>query len=68
MAEPFPLEPSVWAATAPAAPAAPPLAESVRTDVCIIGAGYAGLLTAMHLAERGGRAVVLQAQEPGYGG
>ena len=68
MAEPFPLEPSLWAATAQPAPPTPPLAESARADVCIIGAGYAGLSTALHLAERGARAIVLEAQEPGFGG
>jgi len=68
MAEPFPLEPSLWAATAPPAPPTPPLMESVSTDVCIVGAGYCGLSTALHLAERGIKAVVLEAKEPGFGG
>ena len=68
MAEPFPLEPSLWAATAPPAVATPPLQESATTDVCIIGGGYAGLSTALHLAERGIKAVVLEAKEPGFGG
>ena len=68
MAEPFPLEPSLWTATAPPAPAVPPLEESIQADVCVIGAGYAGLSTALHLAERGVRTVVLEAKEPGYGG
>jgi glycine/D-amino acid oxidase-like deaminating enzyme len=68
MAEPFPLEPSLWAATAPPAPATPALAGSVAADVCIVGAGYAGLSTALHLAERGIKAVVLEAKEPGFGG
>ena len=67
MAEPFPLEPSLWAATAPAAAATPALRESVTADVCIVGAGYAGLSTALHLAERGIKAVVLEAKEPGFG-
>jgi glycine/D-amino acid oxidase-like deaminating enzyme len=68
MAEPFPLEPSLWAATAQPGEPAPALAESARADVCVIGAGYAGLSTALHLAERGVSAVVLEAKEPGYGG
>ena len=62
MTEPFPLEPSLWAATAPPAPSTPPLAESVAADVCIVGAGYCGLSTALHLAERGIKAVVLEAK------
>ena len=68
MTEPCPLEPSLWAATAPPAPSTPPLAESVAADVCIVGAGYCGLSTALHLAERGIKAVVLEAKEPGFGG
>ena len=68
MAEPFPLEPSLWAATAPAAVATPPLQESVTAAVCVVGGGYCGLSTALHLAERGIKAVVLEAKEPGFGG
>src|SRR5437588_9952927 len=68
MVEPFPLEPSLWAATAPPAQPTPPLDASMRTDVCVIGAGYAGLSTALHLAERGIGTLVLEANEPGYGG
>ena len=68
MAEPFPLEPSLWTATAPPAPPTPPLEESTRADVCVIGGGYAGLSTALHLAERGVRTIVLEAKEPGFGG
>jgi glycine/D-amino acid oxidase-like deaminating enzyme len=68
MADPFPLAPSLWAATAPPAPATPSLEGSVNADVVVIGAGYAGLSTALHLAERGTRVVVLEAHEPGWGG
>ncbi len=56
MAEPFPLQPSLWHATAPAAPQTPPLAGDAKADVCIVGAGYAGLSTALHLAEAEGTA------------
>jgi phytoene dehydrogenase-like protein len=68
MAEAFPLEASLWAASAPPAPVTPPLDASTTADVCVIGAGYAGLSAALHLAERGIRTVVLDAKEPGYGG
>jgi glycine/D-amino acid oxidase-like deaminating enzyme len=68
MAEPFPLQPSLWVATAPPAPPTPPLETSTRADVCVIGAGYAGLTTALHLAERGIQTIVLEAREPGWGG
>lgn len=64
----FPLEPSLWAATAVKAIPTPPLTESIHTDVCIIGGGYAGLSAALHLAERGTGVVVLEAKEPGFGG
>lgn len=67
MAEPFPLQPALWHATAPAAPPTPPLAADVRADVCIVGAGYAGLSTALHLAEAGVSVIVLEAREPGWG-
>src|SRR5436305_5728241 len=68
MAEPFPRGPALWSATAPPAPSTPALTESTQVDVCVIGGGYAGLSTALHLAERGVRTVVLEANEPGYGG
>jgi len=68
MAEPFPLAPSLWAATAPSAAATPALESSARADVCVIGAGYAGLSTALALAERGIKTIVLEAREPGWGG
>lgn len=68
MPVPFPLAPSLWAATAPAPPETPPLAESVTADVCIIGGGYCGLSAALHLAEQGARVRLLEAEEPGWGG
>ena len=68
MAEPFPLAPSLWAATAPPAVATPQLEGNIAADVVIVGAGYAGMSTALHLAERGTRVVVLEAHEPGWGG
>jgi len=61
------LPPSLWAATAPAALAMPPCGESKHVDVLIIGAGYTGLSTALHLAERGVDVCVLEAHEPGWG-
>ena len=36
-------------------------------SVAIIGGGFAGLSTALHLAEQGIDAIVLEAQEPGWG-
>jgi glycine/D-amino acid oxidase-like deaminating enzyme len=63
----IPLPPSLWAATAVPAVETPPLRDSASADVAIIGAGYTGLSTALHLAERGVRSVVLDAGEPGWG-
>jgi len=40
---------------------------SRRTDVCIIGGGYTGLSSALHLAERGYDVVLLEARKPGWG-
>lgn len=68
MADYFPLEPSLWAATAAPAPETPPLGSSVTADVAIIGGGYAGLSAALHLAEHGVRPVVLEARQIGFGG
>src|SRR5882724_9904870 len=39
----------------------------VVADVAIVGGGYTGLSTALHLAERGVAAVVLEAVEIGFG-
>lgn len=58
---------SLWAATATPAPATPALAEDARVDVAIVGAGYTGLVTALHLAAAGTRVCVLDAGEPGWG-
>ena len=58
----------LWEKTAPAAPQTRPLDGAVTTEVAIIGAGYTGLSTALHLAERGISSVVIEAAEIGFGG
>lgn len=58
---------SLWAATAEPAPDCPPLAEDGRADVVVVGGGFAGLSSALHLAERGVDVAVLEAEEPGFG-
>ncbi|GAB2520272.1 NAD(P)/FAD-dependent oxidoreductase [Microbulbifer agarilyticus] len=45
----------------------PRLQGDVEADVCIIGAGYTGLSSALHLAERGYKVVVLEAERIGWG-
>ena len=49
---------SYYVATADLLPDQPPLEESLRADVCVIGAGYTGLSAALHLAQAGMRVVV----------
>lgn len=63
----LPLPESVWAHTAAPATRTPPLNESITVDVAIVGAGYTGLSTALHLAEAGVACCVLEASEPGWG-
>jgi glycine/D-amino acid oxidase-like deaminating enzyme len=45
----------------------PPLDTDKTVSVAIIGGGLAGLSTALHLAEQGTDAIVLEAQQPGWG-
>ena len=59
--------PSYYAATAIDLPRQPPLRGEVSCDVCVVGAGYTGLSTALHLAGRGLSVVVLDAQRVGFG-
>jgi glycine/D-amino acid oxidase-like deaminating enzyme len=58
----------LWEASAPAAPSTYPLSSDLRADVAIIGGGYTGLSAALHLAEAGKTAVVLEANDIGFGG
>jgi glycine/D-amino acid oxidase-like deaminating enzyme len=62
-----PIATSHWTIAAPPLDAAPPLAESVESDVAVIGAGYTGLIAALHLAEAGLRVVIVEAEQPGWG-
>jgi glycine/D-amino acid oxidase-like deaminating enzyme len=64
---PLALPPSLYADTAVAAVPTPALDVDRVVSVAIIGGGFAGLSTALHLAERGIDVIVLEAQEPGWG-
>jgi hypothetical protein len=45
----------------------PPLDGDHEADVCIVGAGYAGLSAALELRKRGFSVIVLEARRPGWG-
>jgi glycine/D-amino acid oxidase-like deaminating enzyme len=44
-----------------------PLKGATTADVCVIGAGFTGISTALHLAERGYKVHVLEANKVGWG-
>ena len=56
---------SLWAATAAPGPELGSLSGDERAQVTIIGGGYTGLSTALHLAQSGRDAVVLEALDVG---
>ena len=66
----MPREPHVesyYAATANPAPERPPLAGDLECDVCIVGGGFTGVSTALELAERDYRVVLLEGRRIGWG-
>lgn len=58
---------SLWTATANPAPDCPPLEGEVDADLAVVGGGFTGLSAALHAAQAGLRAVVLEAESPGWG-
>lgn len=58
---------SWYAATAGPFPDYSPLKGKTRADVCVVGAGFAGLSTALHLAKAGIDVVLLDANRIGWG-
>jgi len=58
---------SYWASVATPLAPFPPLREDLKADVCVVGAGFTGLSSALHLAEAGYSVVLLEAQRVGFG-
>ena len=58
---------SWYAATAPLMGAFPGLSEDISTDVCVIGGGYTGLSSALHLRQKGYDVVLLEAERIAWG-
>ena len=58
---------SYYAASATPHAPYPQLNEAIRCDVCIVGGGFSGLSSALHLIEAGYDVVVLEAARIGWG-
>ena len=59
--------PSYYAATLKEQVTTEPFAGPARAEVCVIGGGYTGLATALHLARRGVDVVLLEQSRLGWG-
>jgi glycine/D-amino acid oxidase-like deaminating enzyme len=58
---------SLWAAATPPGPELPELVGTAAADVVVIGGGFTGLSTALHLREAGIDVAIIEAMEPGWG-
>ncbi|WP_096176163.1 FAD-binding oxidoreductase [Cohaesibacter sp. ES.047] len=58
---------SYYAATATPHAVLPSLEGDQSCDICIVGGGYAGLSSALHLAQKGYKVIVLEAHRVGWG-
>src|SRR5712691_4373992 len=58
---------SLWAAMTPPGPDLPELIGTTEADVVVIGGGFTGLSTALHLREAGVDVAIVEAVEPGWG-
>ncbi|GGB35810.1 gamma-glutamylputrescine oxidase [Roseibium aquae] len=58
---------SYYAATAIRKTDYPALQGDLTCDVCVVGGGYTGLSTALHLGQRGYRVALLEAHKVGWG-
>ena len=45
----------------------PRLSNEIQVDVCVVGAGFTGLSTALHLAQAGYSVAIIEAQRVGFG-
>ena len=64
----FTLVPSWYEASVTRPAPSPALAGDLEADVCVVGGGISGCSTALHLAERGYRVVLLEGDRVGHGG
>ncbi|HKH01515.1 MAG TPA: FAD-dependent oxidoreductase, partial [Bradyrhizobium sp.] len=58
---------SLWVAATPPGPDLPELVGTTEADVIVIGGGFTGLSTALHLREAGVEVAIVEAMEPGWG-
>ena len=58
---------SYYAASANPSPERPKLQGDHEIDVCIVGAGYSGLSTGLHLAEKGYKVAIIEGARVGWG-
>ena len=58
---------SYYAASANPSPQRESLRDEITVDVCVVGGGIAGCSTALHLAERGFRVALVEAQQVAWG-
>lgn len=58
---------SYYAASANPSPERPPLKGDLAIDILIVGAGYSGLSTGLHLVEKGYKVAIIEAARVGWG-
>lgn len=64
----YPRSHGLWGQSAPPAPQTAALEGAARAKVVVVGGGYTGLSSALHLAERGVDVVLIEARKIGFGG
>ena len=58
---------SYYAASANPSPARAELSGDQQIDICIVGAGYSGLSTGLHLVEKGYKVAIVEGAHVGWG-